>query len=120
MNSLKKAKVVEQALVNKYNFCEDGKISVYPEDVKLAFGVEYDMDITKRRWFQRTFLAQQYINRAGTLFVRLLPHKRDMVFFVLLENRKHMGSNTDLLDSTRKLLAQLKDMIETVNKSDID
>mmetsp|Transcript_13055 Transcript_13055/g.19778 ORF Transcript_13055/g.19778 Transcript_13055/m.19778 type:complete len:250 (+) Transcript_13055:2444-3193(+) len=119
VNSVEKAKIVEQALINKYNFCEDGKVSVYPEDVKLTFGVEYDMDYSKRRWFQRTFLAQQYINRAGTIFIRLLLHKREKVLFVFLENRKHIGSNNELLDSTRKLQSQLKDMIETINNSDI-
>lgn len=114
------AKVVEEALLKRFDFCDDGKISVKPEDIRLHFGVEYKINNSKKGGWRAdtSFFAQQYINRIGTLFIRLLPDKNDTVVFVVLENRRHIGSNNELLLSARRLLRQLKDLVKSIDNDE--
>lgn len=106
-----RAKLVEEALLNKFDFCDDGIIGVFPKD---TFGVNCKTKNNGRRWATK-YDAQQYINRAGTLFIRLLVDEDDSVLFVCLENRRHIGSDRNLLNSSRRLLQQIKDYANSVD-----
>ncbi len=113
VQNTKKAKLVEDALINEFDFCNDGKIDVLPKD---AFGVKCRQPKLKR-WQSTKYQAQQYINRKGILFIRLFVDEDDSVLFVCLENRRHIGSDRNLLNESRRLLIQIKTFAQSIESS---
>ena len=103
---------MEEALLKKFDFCDDGIIGVFPKD---TFGVKCKTKNKGRRRATTKYDAQQYINRAGTLFIRLFVDEDDSVLFVCLENRRHIGSDGNLLNASRRLLQQIKHYARTID-----
>lgn len=106
-------------MINTLNFCDDGKVAIYPTDA-FVFGVKLKLDTSherRRSSFNRCTLAQQYISRTGTLFVRVLLDQNDTVTFICLENRRLIASNNHLLLTVRSLIAQLKELAQSIDRN---
>lgn len=110
------AKIVEEALLRRFDFCDDGIIEVYPEH---TFGVKCKKINSRKKWekwaTKTRYKAQQYINRTAILFIRLLVDEDDSVLFLCLENRRHIGNDSDLLIASRRLLQQIKDFVNSIH-----
>jgi hypothetical protein len=110
ITSSEKAIVIENALVQNFNFCNDGKYPVFPKDAEKIFGVKVAIDKRGSAW--KRVLAQQYIHRSGTLFVRLLRDiEQQSMTFIFIENRRLIGNSNKLLDSARNIFKEIKQFI---------
>ncbi len=108
-----KAKKIEKALLERFNFCNDGKHIVYPKDVENGFGIRI---ATEGQVRVRRVAVQQYLHRSGTMFIRLLHGVNKFVMFVLLENRLCTGSNQQLQDTFLSTFAEVTSYIDLVNQ----
>ncbi len=107
-----KAKKIEMALVERFDFCNDGKHVVYPKDVENVFGIR----IATEGMRVKRASVQQYLHRSGTMFIRLLRGVNNYVMFVLLENRLCTGSSRQLQDTFLSTFADVISYIDLVNQ----
>jgi hypothetical protein len=113
-----KAIEIENALVHKFRFCDDGKYPVFPKDAEKIFGVKLAVNSRASAW--KRVLAQQYIHRSGTLFVRLLRDiQQQSVTFIFIENRRLIGNSKQMLDSARCIFGEINQFISDLCKLDV-
>jgi hypothetical protein len=107
-------------LLTRFNFCNDGKVEVDTNHVKLTFGVECKIEDNGRRrqWAPKNYFAQQYVSRSGMLFIRLLWDQNDSVLFVIIENCRQLGKRDDIVVCARRLLAELNDFVRSIKNAD--
>ena len=103
------AYAVERALVQKFEFCDDGEHTVYSRDVEKSFAVKVSEDAI--RWSRKGVQAQQYLHISGTLFVRILHDINESVTFVFLENRPLLGNNLRLEEIKLSLFRDISSFI---------
>jgi len=104
---LQSARMIEMSLTEKFGFCDFGKISVHSDDAKNAFGITLPLGFPRNAW-TKNFFAQQYIHKTGTLIIRVLPDMSNAVYFIFLENFKHIGESKDFLALARGLFDQVR------------
>jgi len=110
VSSSEKATEIENALVHNFRFCNDGKYPVFAKDAEKIFGVKLTVNGRGSAW--KRALAQQYIHRSGTLFVRLLHDiQQQSVTFIFIENRRLIGNSNQMLDSARHIFREVKQFI---------
>lgn len=107
-NNDKAEQVVSHLLSNPdFDFCDDGIIPVYPDDVK-TFGVELKMLNGEKKQS-----SKQYISRNGLLIIRKLENQDDKIVFVCIENRILIGNDPGKLTQSRDLLKTRRDLLKT-------
>ena len=99
------------ALVDEFDFIDDGKHLVEASDVREIFDLNFP---SRQRRQVRRVSAQQYVHFSATLLIRVLQDERGCVLFIFLENRRHIGTDADLLQIARGTFYDVADFIETI------
>lgn len=110
--------MVETALLNTFEFADDGKHLMDPNHCDVAIGLKpTTVDLGRK---VAMVAIQQYVHQSGTIFTRLLQDNSGSTFFAFMENRKHTGANPELTEVARDTFYNVSQYIQNLQDQKVN
>mmetsp|Transcript_22015 Transcript_22015/g.31932 ORF Transcript_22015/g.31932 Transcript_22015/m.31932 type:complete len:138 (+) Transcript_22015:2847-3260(+) len=107
---------LESTISNALDFVSDGEIFTDPSHLQHIDGFVFP--VVPRFFLVKKVLARQFVHRSGVIFVRLITDEKGWTIFVIFQNRRHIGSDSDKEQLARDVFLKLNRLImESTNNA---